>query len=403
MKTATNTLAHDHLAHHGSAIRANLAQPLPSVELEALAELLTHDSLYTSEALQRLEQTEGLFSLDEIGNRASQLVQVLDEVIAASTVDQERRQAIDTAFTSSGLDSEALKQIGINAEYTAGMTHLIAALLQGKPPIDIETVGPYACEHLTEDGVLQIDEQNIPNDEQIGIELAVLFRQLADASESPVRIVALLDELNNYREGNLATKRFTPEEQDQYVTAMAKYFEQKGIIQPGDSMGGEVLLLRETEQVERVPQLIEKLSASNKGQIIRDNEEGGLETITFMPKESFVDSLNLRSRNRRKEFKRRGIMLQEKGQPLCQALDASAFLGEENRHIIHLVMLDHDMAAQQDKVFAILNALDIARPSSYHNIFTDSNAVTPETAVYAVAKLFSAELKRLQAALPQQS
>jgi len=397
-----NTVMHEHTARHGGgAVRANIAQSFSPEGLATLTELLTQESLYTSDDLHRLEQTDGRFSLEEINSRATKLLEILDAVMGASTIDDASRRTIDTAFVDSTVDSEALKRIGIDTEYTAGITQLMAALLQGKPPIDIETVGPYACEHLNENGVLQIDEQNIPNDELIGIELAVLFRKLADTSESPVRIVTLLDELNNYREGNLATKRFSPEEQDQYVTAMAEYFGQKGIIHPEDRMGGEVLLLRETRQVERVPQLIEKLTACDKGQVICKKDENGLETITFLPEEEFVDSLHIRSKNRRKEFKHKGIVLQDRGDPLCQALDASAFLGEENRHIIHLVMLDHDMAAQQDKVFAILCALDIVQPTSYHNIFTDSDKVTPETAVYAVAKLFSAELRKLQKVLLQ--
>ena len=397
MPTVTEkAVVHEHTARHGgSAVRANV-EPSALAEVDALAELLTQGSLYTADALQRVKTADSLFTLEEIGQRAADMTEMLDSMAANSAISEENRQAIDAAFTESGPDKEALKKAGINTEYTTGMTRFIAAMLQGRPPIDVETVGPYACEHLAPDGTLQIDESNIPNDERIGIELSVLFRQLADVSESRFRIVVLMDELNNYREGNLANKRFTEQEQDEYVTVMADHLKRKGIIREGDRMGGEVLLLRETEQVAKVPQLVEALSESDKGRIVKEKDEEGRETVTFVPNEDFVDSLGLKSKNRRREFKNKGIVLQQGGEPLCQALDASAFLGEENKDIMHLVMLDHDMTAQQDKVFAILSALDIVRPNTYHNIFTDSDNVTPEAAVYAVSKLLSTELKRLQ-------
>lgn len=382
--------------NRGAAVRADTAQVEP-VEgypsVEEVADALTGESLYDPNSLQELNSGEAPFAPGDMVERASSMVRALEETTYESGIDNEVQQKIDNIFTQETVDQEELKELGIDTEYTKGLNNLLAALIHGRPPIDIETVGPYACEHLDEQGRLTVDEEKIPNDEMIGIELAAMFRNLADSSGSPVRIVSLLDELNNYIEGDIGNRRLTPEEQDKYVVVMAEYFEQKGIIKSEDQMGGQVLLLRESEQQRNVPKLIEELEQSGKGEVVTETTEEGKEVVRFIPDDELVDDLGLKSKNRRKELRRKGILLKEDDTYTCQALDASAFLGEENKGIIHLVMLDHNMSSQQDKVYALLKSIDVVESDRYHNIFTDSEKVDPQTAVYTVAKYLISQLE----------
>ena len=87
-----------------------------------------------------------------------------------------------------------------------------------------------------------------------------------------------------------------------------------------------------------------------------------------------------------KQIKRFALRKKD-GSWTCEALDASAFLKEENRKITHLIVLPKSFKQQQDRVWEILKELKIARPDTYHNIFYDEK-LSPD----AVAEVIRQEI-----------
>lgn len=352
---------------------------------EVLSDLLTRDSAYSP---ADVAETQNLPDAAEIIARAT----AMHETLANVTTTYENKLATDPSQKKlieaiNRNDETELGQRGLDFSYTQ-FDEVLAAFLAGRPPVDIETVGPYLCAHLNQEtGALEIKMENLPVEEAVGIQMAAIFKKLTHAVEGKVRIVALLDEFNNY----VDKRGFNEEEQDAYIVAIAELFGRAGVIEPDDEAGKDFLLLRESEQIHKVDNLIERLKASEHGKV-SNNEQGEL---IFTPDQEFVDSLKISS-NRRKEFKKKGILLRDaKGKPQCQALDAAGFLSDENKHLMHVVMLEEHMTSQQDKVFTLLKALGITNERRYHNVFFDTEHLPPEVIVYGVAKKLQMHMDRL--------
>jgi len=352
---------------------------------EAVSDLLTRDSAYTQSEITELEAipntTEIVYRASSIVNTLSNITREYEEKFTDNTTQKDVLEAIKND------DVEGLKKRGLDFGYVQ-LDEVMAAFLVGNPPIDIETVGPYLAAHLNkETDKLEIKMDNVPTDEAVGIQMAAIFKKLTHSVEGKVRIVALLDEFNNYA----SERGFTKEEQDAYIVATADLFGRAGVIEPTDEAGKDFLLLRESEQVNKVDDIVNRLQASGNG--IVSNNSGG--ELIFKPNDEFMDSLKI-SGNRRKEFKKSGIVLKDAdGKPLCQTLDAAGFLGDENKYLMHVVMLENHMVSQQDKVFTLLKALGITNEHKYHNIFFDAQNLPPEIIVYGIIKKLQTHVEKL--------
>ena len=137
---------------------------------------------------------------------------------------------------------------------------------------------------------------------------------------------------------------------------------------------------------------MQRLRESGKGSIESDDKGN----VWFQPESNFVDELKIRSKNRRKSLRRQGVPLVHEGRPLCQALDAAGFLGEENKSLLHMVMLRKGMEEQQDRVYTLLRALDIVTPESFHNIFfDDSQEANPKLVAYGIMRQLERQTSQL--------
>jgi hypothetical protein len=363
----------------------NLGYGQTELSYEAISDLLTRDSAYSAAELTRLhalaQSTAIIARLRKILNTLSSITSSYEEKLAHDTSHDDILRAIKTN------DEAFMKEHGLNFKYVQ-FDEVLAAFLVGNPPIDIETVGPYLCALINPTtNTLEINMANIPVDEAVGIQMAAIFKKLTDSVEGKVRIVALLDEFNNY----VGERSFTEEEQDSYIVAIADLFVRSGVIEPGDVAGKDFLLLRESEQLQKVDDLVERLRQSDNGSVSINEED----ELVFMPSEAFIDSLVL-SKNRRKELKKQGIVLRNsQGEPLCQTLDAAGFLGDENKYLMHVVMLEDHMTAQQDKVFTLLKALGITNEHRYHNVFFDAQNLPPEVIVYGITKKLQNHIEQL--------
>ena len=333
-----------------------------------------------------------------------------------NTIEQEKAQWQDIidVFTEQNEVAfyERLEELGYKTDRIQ-LDLFAGTLLRGHPPIDIETVGPYAAEHIDlETGELKVDISNIPAEEMSGLLTGAMFKRLIRHVGGSARIVSLLDEENVYPHIQEKTGResFSSEEKDAYIEAMAGFLHEVGIIDDEDIMGSDVLLLRESELARSIPDLIGGLRDAIQARP-EDSDRGSVEVrdgnIVFIPPEDIIENSGF-SKNRRREFRKSGILLvkgqegwkdEDKiladGNPSCQAMDAAGFLGDENKDLMHFIMIDSSMESQQNKVFAMLKMLGISGHDDFHNIFTDSDKLTPEQSTYITAQLLTREIKKL--------
>lgn len=281
-------------------------------------------------------------------------------------------------------DYEELAEIGLLTSY-AWLDDVLAAMINGAPYVEFETVGPYAVHHLNNSGFLDISHENLPPDEKTGMLIACMWRSITRGLDN-VRMVALLDDLSNDFD-----REFTDNERDRYVVAMVEILRAYGAILPDDVPAKDYLLIRESEMIPEVEQLITRLQKSGVGEVVSTFDGD----ITFYPTDVFIQSLSLKSENLTREFRRRGILLKRHGRPTCQALDAASFLKPQNLDIVHLVILDKSFISQQHKTFALIRALDITSKDRHHNIFFDSEKLSPNLITYAMCFLIEDQIRYL--------
>jgi hypothetical protein len=285
---------------------------------------------------------------------------------------------------SSVRDHAWLARLGLDISYL-WLEDFITALLTGAPFVDIETVGPYASHHVDEEGRLTVLADNLSVDERAGILIAAVLRDVL-SSCSNVRIVALLDDFSE-----IDGEALSDDDRYRYIIEMGKLLLDHGVLRGDDIPGQDYLLLQESSYQAKVDELIEKLSHSGRG-VVEHHPNGD---VIFRPSATLIEQLALHSRDRIREFRRRGILIKKAGRATCQALESASFLHPTNKHIMHVLMLDRKFASQQDKTYALLRALDIAWLDSHHNLFYDTSKLSPEAIAFAICELLIRELKQI--------
>lgn len=257
------------------------------------------------------------------------------------------------------------------------MKDFLKAVQEGKK-IDIETFSPYLGDYNNVTG--EIWESALTNADAIGLALAKMMRETFPTT----RMVSLYDEYNSNRSdahdewGRPAAGKQRPFDEKTkaaFHTSLVRLLEETGVIAPNDHEGDQYLLISESEKIRDAEKLVEQLQ--HEGYIKKGEGE-----------ELFFQNPNAEN------FHYQTIALRTKnGRWLCEALDAASFLNEENRAIVHMVVLPMYFKEQQDKVWEILRVLGI-QPTSYHNIFFDDQKSTPDGVVHAVQEAIEREKKK---------
>lgn len=367
---------HPHLSAH-------YAVPDSDVDsIAVIAALLTRGPI---ENVGHFEQVKKIEDKDVLRSNAKYMHEVLSQESASL------RHKIDADLGNVGGDREVrllaaidegneagMQKFGLSFEY-AWINDVVATIIRGKPPVEIETVGPYAAAHIDPaTDRLEIEAAKIPSNEMAGILVASLLRKIDPVAHN-TRIVSLMDELNNFT----TSRTFTKDEQDKYVVAMSEFYQRQGVLNSDDVPGVDFIIIRESDLAGKVSELERCLKRSKQGII----ETNGAGEVYFRPTIDLIDSLALHSKNRSDELRKMGVLLrQADGTPTCQAMDASGFLNPINEHFMHVVMLDKSMESQQDKVYALLKAMGTVKQERYHNIFFDAENLSPEIVAYGVCK-----------------
>lgn len=280
-------------------------------------------------------------------------------------------------------DAEGLKDLGVSDEY-AWLDDCVRALIEGAPFLEVETVGPYVSHHLDVDGHLTVGVDGFPADETAGLLVGKLISSMARQAKN-YRAVALLDDISS-PDGVELTKQ----QSDHFIMAIGTVLRDFGLITSEDEAGIRYHLIRESDQIKGVEEIISRLRECGHG-MVDETPDGD---VIFYPSEDLILRLALDSDNRKREFRRRGILLKRGGRPTCHALDSATFLSPRSTAMMHLIMLDKNFVSQQEKTYAIVRALDLVTQSRYHNVFFDTEHLHPPLIAYAIAELLAQHLRQ---------
>lgn len=358
-------------------------QYLPS-HVSALSEVLTgkfeksENDFHTIKAPIRDEGT--------LRKRANQLSDILknrmSKLSESMDLHEPRVNRLMRALTD--IDEEELAELGLSATCT-WLDDIAEALIKSAPRLMVETVGPYASHHVSSDGTIEYRIAHLPKSERIGMMLGSVMRELAQTAEN-VTMVALLDDYSK----SDSSKPFIAEEQHQFVVAMSEMMQHFGVIRPEDVPGRDYILFRESEQVEKVDELIARLQSSGEGYVdIAFNGD-----VIFFPTNEFIEKIGKLSDNRIREFRRRGILIKREGVPTCQALDAASFLEAKDPTAITFLILDHQFVSEQDKKYALIRAVGVMSQDRHHDMFFNPDKLSEEEVVYAVCSLIERHIRR---------
>jgi hypothetical protein len=355
-----------------------------AAELAAAARRLTVRSPRTPQAMWRFKAIGStavkLRRAEDLRDRLATSRKAIQADIRS--VDGALALALDSAIDDR--DDLRLAALGLNTEY-AWLGDVMRAIVAGEY-VDVETLGPYASEHLDGSGRFRVSADNLAPDEKAGVMLARLIRDLA-GDFTNVSLVVLLDE---YSRG-LGQRALSPVEGDLFVVGMHDILRRSGAILTDDVPGDRFVLLRESSMVPEAERMIAMLRDSIAGVVTYPSERD----IVFNPSRAFIESLALHSGNRTRELRRRGIRLQHDGRLLCHTLDAASFLHPICHLTIHLKILDKRFAVEQDRAYALPRALDILRQDNVHDVFFDTSRLSPELVSYAVCRLLAREVDDL--------
>lgn len=278
-------------------------------------------------------------------------------------------------------DVRSLGRLGIDTEY-AWLGDIVRILISGERFLEIETVGPYASHHAGPDGNVRVRFDQMPTHEQAGLYLWSVLRDVFQGLKN-VRFVALLDDISELP-ASLAGSL-------EYATQICEILLEKRALRPTDVPKENFLLLLESAQQSRTEELICRLMHTDKG-IVETLADGD---VIFRPSEHLIKQVALHSNNRKREFKRRGILLKRNGRPTCAALDASSFIAPEHPDLVHLFMLDESFKAQQNKTYTLLRAVGLSRQDRYHNVYYRGSELPPELIALTICELMLKEVDQL--------
>jgi hypothetical protein len=321
-----------------------------------------------------------------VREQKSEYAKKVDALIAKKLFSQKKLDALMSE------NPEDRKFAGFDDNYTQ-FNDLVVAMLLGTTPIEIQTVGPYACAHIDkESGLLAFDKNRLSADEKTGLLLASVIKKLARVSRSKIRIVTLLDEFNHHIDSE-KNREFTQEERYMYVAFVAQLFMEMNIIKSDERPGIDYVVLLESEQTKKFPELLKLLKRNLKGEVKTTLDGKGMETISFFPNEDLLATLRL-SKSRNQELRKTGVLLSTNGRATCQALDASTFLKTQNKNFLHFIMLGDHFSSQQDKVYTLLRALDITNAQKYHNTYFNADKLPSDVVVLILLHVLHKEVGR---------
>jgi SAM-dependent methyltransferase len=360
--------------------------------MAALAGELTVDKTTPRDVKQRIEDKSTIRDrittiMRLLDRHTSQLRSHLFKSLTTLRAEERDRLIAVLAAIDDG-DQAVLKEYGLNVEQ-AWLKDILVTTVQAKlaVKVGIYMSSPGSNVDLRT-GHLVLNPTVLAPEGKVAIELARLFKQLNQVAHN-TRFIIVVNDLWEATE----KRPLTENERDQYLLAVSSFLEQEGVIGPEDVVGREFLISRESAQVGRLDTLLmARLRQSREGRIEIDND--GNMYFKFTP--GFVENLDGISAARRHELAKQGTLIKDAdGTPTSYALDAASYTNALNKFMIHLVCVDDQKRAEQERTYALLRATDIVRREWHHKIFFDSQSLSPELVAYGVGRLLQQQAELL--------
>jgi len=239
--------------------------------------------------------------------------------------------------------------------------------------IEFESFSPYLSDYNTATG--EVWEDKLAASDAIGIAIARMLREKFPHA----RMISLYDEYNSEMPDTTDARgvpirvgpqiEFSAEAKRRFRTGIEGLLRKKEVLKNDDIEGENYLFISEGEKIRDAEELVARLEEA--GHVRRDGQAIYFENPDA--ENPMYQEILLRTKN---------------GRWLCEALDASSYLKQENLKIAHLVILPNHFKQQQDKVWEILRVLGI-EPLNYHNIFFDETKPSEK-----IAKVIEEEIEK---------
>jgi len=310
----------------------------------------------------------------------------IDEtLVKQNREEKDRTEAILSAIEEE--DEILLQEYGFYFYYI-WIKDILAIMIEGKPPIELQTISTSVYSQLdVKSGKSILNPFLFQPEDIIGFELSSFFKRLSVIAQN-IRINIDIDDSID-----ATTRTFlTQQESDPYFLSLVHFIEQKGIITPGDIKGRDFLFHRYSDDLKRIDLLIERLRKSTKGEVFMDDEGN----VYFIPSTRLIEMSNIQQQTIVNELLSKGILLKDAhGFPTKQALFTASFLDPLNAYMTFLFIFDKKMLGTQVRAYILLRAMGIVRAERIHEIFFDSQILSADMVVYGVGKILQKYIKKL--------
>lgn len=221
--------------------------------------------------------------------------------------------------------------------------------------IEFECFNPYLCNYQT--GMLK---ENLIPDDRYALALTKKLRNFFAGS----RLISLFDDLHEAYKQNGDRLEIDKDKQEKFQKEIIELLKSEQIIREGDKENINYLLIPESSKKDSAEGLCDRLREQG---LVEEGQQG----LFFKSRDGVA------------------MLRDETGKYSCVALDASCFLAEENRNIVHVLVLPLYFKKQQKDVRAIIEKIGVPA-GSYHNIFYN-----PESSLETITNEFDTLLKEL--------
>lgn len=384
------TMDDQYSAHRATAFNyqmlAKVTERMHTQQMAMLAEFLTSRSSEWKADFKEFKAIEGKQQKQRV---AEQMIKALEKEIKASHAkveqlidaaypdDRDRLQTILTCIDERAF--EELSEYGLDVHY-AWLNDVVASLIQGSPVVDIHVSATEpAVSTDAANGFMRFAASKMTPKDMLCIELTSLLRKISPKL-GRIRMVITINDLFAVE----ADRHLTPDERNNYVVDMLDFLAHRGSILPNDIPGKDYIVIRASEQVAQVDELIARLDTSKHGRVVYDTQGN----TYFRPTRRLIETLALKGKASREELVVAGVIIRRYDGSLSpQALDAITFLDDEVVQGLHLIMIDEQLAFEQDKTYALIRALDAVHQEDHHNVFFASDNLPAEIVYYWISKV----------------
>jgi hypothetical protein len=356
---------------------AQVASQLTAAVVTSPSEFLIvrNESLSKAEQDSRSERVSKLLEYEtaELRDRAIGAVSGRGRAVSVDRINYVKRFF---ATAESG-DEDMLLEYGLDAS-CAWLDDIAKAMISGWP-VEIEAFAPSWSAFQPPRSVDRLDFEHLHPSHVTGADIAAMLRRVTEPTPN-VKIVTFAHDYDRY------SPQVHPDvayPQNHFVASLGKFLIDKNALLATDTPGRDFLMLRESDQIPKVGELMERLAGYNEGKIINGGQR-------FRPALSYEDVIGPSIAGER--IISEGIQLgYVDGSPSLPALEAASFINPTDAHMnerfVHLIIQPSGHDNEQLGAQTLTLAAGLTSRELYHRITYGTSGLTNDMITYTTGKL----------------